>query len=155
MLAAVVAFSSVAASVLDHEVRWRDVGFQVVSPGQVRVTFEVYGRDGDQVRCQVRAADARYGDVGQVEVDLGPLTGAGEQVTVEVRTLAEASSASVRTCVLVPGRYTAPFVHRRSSAPVVGWSLSRGRRRPAGRGDGAGRDTERRGRPACPTPAPT
>ena len=101
-VAVVLAFVSVASSVLDHEVRWRDVGFDVVSEEQVRVTFEVYGREGDEVRCQVRAADARYGDVGQTDVDLGPLPGRGEQVTVDVRTLGEASSASVRTCVLLP-----------------------------------------------------
>lgn len=103
-LALVLAFVSVASSVLDHEVRWRDVAFDVVSPEVVRVTFEVYGREGDLVRCQVRAADARYSDVGQLDVDLGPLPAPGERTTVDVRTLGEASSASVRTCVLRPER---------------------------------------------------
>lgn len=97
-----LAFASVTASVLDREVRWRDVSFDVVSAEQVRVTFEVYGAEGDLVRCQVRATDTRYSDVGQLDVDLGPLPRRGEQVTVEVRTLATAVSASVRTCVLRP-----------------------------------------------------
>ena len=97
-----LAFASVTASVLDREVRWRDVSFDVVSAEQVRVTFEVYGAEGDLVRCQVRATDTRYSDVGQLDVDLGPLPRRGEQVTVEVRTLAPAVSASVRTCVLRP-----------------------------------------------------
>ena len=97
-----LAFASVTASVLDREVRWRDVSFDVVSAEQVRVTFEVYGAEGDLVRCQVRATDTRYSDVGQLDVDLGPLPRRGEQVTVEVRTLATAVSASVRTCVRRP-----------------------------------------------------
>ncbi len=102
VLALVLVSVSVASSVLDHEVRWRDVGFEVVSPEQVQVRFEVYGRVGDEVRCQVRATDARYSDVGQVDVDLGPLEARAERVSVELRTLGEASSASVRTCVLRP-----------------------------------------------------
>ena len=102
VLVAGLAFASVTSSVLDHEVRWRDVAFDVVSPDLVRVTFEAYGREGDLVRCQVRAADVRYSDVGQLDVDLGPLPAAGEQTTVDVRTLAPAASASVRTCVLRP-----------------------------------------------------
>jgi len=102
VLVAGVAFASVTASVLDRDVRWQDVSFDAVSPEQVRVTFEVYGAEGDMVRCQVRAADTRYSDVGQLDVDLGPLPRRGERVTVEVRTLALAVSASVRTCVLRP-----------------------------------------------------
>ena len=99
-VAVVLAFVSVASSVLDHEVRWRDVSFDVVSAELVTVTCEVSGREGAAVRCQGRAADARYGDVGQLDVDLGPLAAAGESATVEVRTLGRASSASVRTCEL-------------------------------------------------------
>ncbi len=101
---AVVAFTLVAVSALDRDVRWRDVGFTVVDPGRVQVRFEVYGDPGDMLRCQVRAADARYGDVGQVEVDLGPLPVRGLAEEVEVRTVAPASSASVRTCVVLPQR---------------------------------------------------
>lgn len=97
------AFATVTASVLDREVRWRDVGFDVVDAEQVQVTFEVYGTEGQRVRCLVRAADARYADVGQVEVDVGPLPEQGQSVVVEVRTVEPAASASVRTCVALPG----------------------------------------------------
>ena len=95
-------FAAVTAAVLDTDVRWRDVSFEVVDDRRVEVRFEVYAGEGDEVRCLVRAADARYGDVGQVEVDLGPLPARGEARTVQVRTVAPASSASVRTCVLLP-----------------------------------------------------
>ncbi|WP_380165978.1 DUF4307 domain-containing protein [Jannaschia sp. R86511] len=102
-VAAVAAFSAVTAALLDTDVRWRDVSFEVVDDELVQVRFEVYGAEGDRVRCQVRAADARYGDVGQVEVDLGPLPpGGGEARTVPVRTVAPAASASVRTCASLP-----------------------------------------------------
>ena len=100
--AGLAAFASVGAAVLEQDVRWRDVSFEVVDDELVRVRFEVYAEEGDRLRCQVRAADARYGDVGQVEVDLGPLPARGESRTVEVRTVAPASSASVRTCVRLP-----------------------------------------------------
>ena len=102
VLALLVSFASVTTAVLSDQVRWRDVGFDVVSPERVLVTFEVYADAGDRVRCQVRAADTRYGDVGQVEVDLGPLPARGQLQTVEVRTVAPAVSASVRTCVRLP-----------------------------------------------------
>jgi hypothetical protein len=101
-VAAVTAFVLVTASVLDTDLRWRDVSFSVLDDERVTVRFEVYGSEGDLVRCQVRAADARYGDVGQVEVDLGPLPARGQAATVEIRTVAPASSASVRTCVPLP-----------------------------------------------------
>lgn len=104
-LGAVVAVAAVALvtlSVLGSDVRWQDVSFEVVDDELVQVRFEVYADEGDRVRCQVRAADARYGDVGQVEVDLGPLPeGGAEGRTVDVRTVAPASSASVRACVLL------------------------------------------------------
>lgn len=99
---AAAALALVASSVLAPQVRWRDVGFDVVADDRVDVTFEVYADAGDVVRCQVRAADTRYGDVGQVEVDLGPLPAEGLQTTVAVRTAAPAVSASVRTCVPLP-----------------------------------------------------
>ena len=99
---ALAAFAAVTANVLDTDVRWRDVAFDVVDDDLVRVRFEVFGSEGENVRCLVRAADARYGDVGQVEVDLGPLPARGQAATVEVRTVAPAASASVRTCVPLP-----------------------------------------------------
>ncbi len=99
---AVAAFALVVSSLLDDGVRFRDISFAVVDDDLVQVRFEVYADEGDVVRCQVRAADARYGDVGQVEVDLGPLpAGGGEGATVDVRTVAPAASASVRACVRV------------------------------------------------------
>ncbi|MGJ7442395.1 DUF4307 domain-containing protein [Aquipuribacter sp. MA13-6] len=100
VVAAVGAFALVVTSLLDDGVRFRDVSFAVVDEDLVQVRFEVYADEGDLVRCQVRAADARYGDVGQVDVDLGPLPpGGGEGATVDVRTVAPAASASVRACV--------------------------------------------------------
>ncbi len=93
----------VGGSVLSTDLRWREVSF-VVGPREVQLTFEVYGEEGDMVRCQVRASDERFADVGQVDVDLGPLPARGQSRTVTVRTVAPATSASVRTCVLVPDR---------------------------------------------------
>jgi hypothetical protein len=90
------------AAGLSGGVRWQDVSFAVVDERTVRTTFEVYADPGDRVRCQVRAADARYNDVGQVDVDLGPLASRGTSTTVEVRTTGEAVTSSVRRCVLVP-----------------------------------------------------
>ncbi|WP_336924135.1 DUF4307 domain-containing protein [Aquipuribacter sp. SD81] len=102
VVAAVVA--SLVASLLRNaaDVTWRDVSFEVVDARTVRTTFEVYAEPGDRVRCQVRAADARYTDVGQVDVDLGPLQGRATSATATIRTTHEAVSSSVRTCVRLP-----------------------------------------------------
>ncbi|MFC5379474.1 DUF4307 domain-containing protein [Aquipuribacter nitratireducens] len=101
-LLAVSAFALVTRAVLADDVRWREVSFEVVDDHLVRTTFEVYADPGDRLRCQVRAADARYGDVGQVDVDLDPLAERATSVTTEVRTTSRAVTSSVRTCILVP-----------------------------------------------------
>ena len=86
-------------AVTANRVSWREVGFEVVSPELTTATFEVFAPPGATVRCQVRATDTSFVDVGQVDVDLGPVPRQGLRRTVEIRTLAEASSASVRRCV--------------------------------------------------------
>ena len=100
-LLTVGALVTVGTAVLDTDVRWREVAFDA-GPDQVQVTFEVFAREGDTVRCQVRATDQRFADVGQLDVDLGPLTAQGTSSTVTVRTVSPAVSASVRTCVVLP-----------------------------------------------------
>jgi hypothetical protein len=93
----------VGVAVLDRDVRWQTVMFQVTSPERVEVTFEVYGRAGDRVRCLVRATAEDFADVGQREVDLGPLPAGGDlRVTTTVRTIAPGANAGVRTCAVLP-----------------------------------------------------
>ncbi len=92
-----------ASAVLDRDVRWQTVTFEVTGPERVEVTFEVYGRSGDRVRCLVRATADDFADVGQREVDLGPLPPGGDlRVTTTVRTIAPGANAGVRTCVVLP-----------------------------------------------------
>ena len=95
------ALVTVSLGVLDSEVRWREVSF-VTEADQVELTFEVFAREGDTVRCQVRATDERYADVGQADVDLGPLPARGVSRTVTIRTVSPATSASVRACTVLP-----------------------------------------------------
>jgi hypothetical protein len=93
----------VALAVLDRDIRWQTVSFEVTGPERVEVTFEVYGRAGDRVRCLVRATADDFADVGQREVDLGPLPPGGDlRVTTTVRTIAPGANASVRTCAVLP-----------------------------------------------------
>lgn len=101
-LLAVLVLVSLTRAFVTPDTRWRDIAFTVVDDSRVEVTFEVYASPGDVIRCQVRASDTRFVDVGQVDVDLGPLTGNGERRTVSIRTVAPAVSASVRSCVLLP-----------------------------------------------------
>ncbi|MGF1660974.1 MAG: DUF4307 domain-containing protein [Kineosporiaceae bacterium] len=92
-----------AFAVLDRDVRWQTVTFEVTGPERVEVTFEVYGRAGDRVRCLVRATADDFADVGQREVDLGPLPAGGDlRVTTTVRTIAPGANAGVRTCAVLP-----------------------------------------------------
>ena len=91
----------VSLGVLDSDARWREVSF-ATAPEEVELTFEVFAGEGETVRCQVRATDERFADVGQLDVDLGPLPAQGTSRTVTIRTVSPATSASVRACVVLP-----------------------------------------------------
>jgi hypothetical protein len=99
---ALAAAALVTRAVVTDDVSWREVAFTVEDEHTVRLQWEVYADPGDRLRCQVRAADGRYNDVGQVDVDLGPLEGRALAVSTEVRTTSEAVTSSVRTCVRLP-----------------------------------------------------
>lgn len=102
---ALAAFLWFAVAVGDRDVRWRTATFQVTGPDRVEVTFEVRGRPGDRVRCLVRAAADDFADVGQREVDLGPLPPGGTlRAATTVRTIAPGANAAVRTCTVLPER---------------------------------------------------
>jgi len=98
---AVTVFVWTAVSFTTRDARWQDITFSVVDDSTVDVTFEVYAREGANLRCLIRAIDADNADVGQVERDIGPIEGTGARETVRIRTLREARGASVRTCVLL------------------------------------------------------
>lgn len=100
---ALAGFLWFAFEITDREARWQLVTFAVTDDEHVDVTFEVYGAEGDRLRCLVRAMDGDFADVGQVEVDLGPLPDGGAlRETVTVRTISPPANASVRTCAVLP-----------------------------------------------------
>jgi hypothetical protein len=105
LVVAAALFLWFALSVVDRDARWQLVSFVVTDPEHVDVTFEVYGEEGDRLRCLVRATSDDFADVGQVEVDLAPLpAGGARRETVTVRTIAPPANAGVRTCAVLPDR---------------------------------------------------
>ncbi|WP_062379798.1 DUF4307 domain-containing protein [Demequina pelophila] len=96
-LTAVVAWF--AFTLADEPVRWRDVGFAIVSPTEATATFDVFLYSEAGATCTVRALDVRYGEVGVATVEVDRADGAEQRVTATIRTTEEATSVTVQGCV--------------------------------------------------------
>ena len=79
-------------------VRWQDVGFDVISPTEADVTFDVYLYTDQPVTCYVHAMNVQYAEVGVGEVQIDPAQGSEQRFTVPIPTVEEANSALVRGC---------------------------------------------------------
>jgi hypothetical protein len=78
------------------------VGFDVVSPTETDVTFDVYLYTDQPVTCYVHAMNVQYAEVGVGEVDVDPAAGSEQRFTVPIATVETANSALVRGCGLTP-----------------------------------------------------
>lgn len=83
-------------------VRWQDVGFDVISPTEADVTFDVYLYTDQPVTCYVHAMNVQYAEVGVGEVEVDPADGDQQRFTVPIPTVEEANSALVRGCGPTP-----------------------------------------------------
>lgn len=81
----------------DRDVRWEDVGFQVMGDGRVDVTFDVIKDPEATARCTVTALSSGYATVGIATVDVGP---APERV---VRTLTTVRTQQLAVTGIVDG----------------------------------------------------
>lgn len=102
-LVAAVAVVWLGAGTLDDPVQWQDVGFSIVGPERIDVTFEVTKDPAATVRCDVTALSRSFAEVGVGSVELGPSADHVQRVTVEVATAELAVTGTVDTCVVVGG----------------------------------------------------
>jgi len=86
----------------NEPVRYKDFGFDVVSPERVDVTFEVYMDAGTTAVCTLDALNESYAQVGTVDVTIGPVDVAEARYTVEVATSELATTGIVQSCRVVP-----------------------------------------------------
>ncbi|WP_345714097.1 DUF4307 domain-containing protein, partial [Kineococcus glutinatus] len=78
------------------------ISFRVLDDTRVEARYTVALEPGDTVRCTLEALDARHGEVGVLEEDIGPsATGFVERTTV-IRTTGRAVTATVGTCPVLP-----------------------------------------------------
>jgi hypothetical protein len=88
---------------VDRDVRWNEVGYDVVDDVTLRVTYEVVKDPGATVRCTVQGLNAGYAVVGAVSEEIGPAEGRTVRRTVEVPTQERAVSGVVDDCTLGSG----------------------------------------------------
>lgn len=82
-------------------VRWKDVGFSVVSPTEVRATFDVYLYEDTDADCVVRALNPRFTEVGITTVRVERAAGAEQRIDATLATTEEATTAQVQYCAPV------------------------------------------------------
>lgn len=95
-LVAVVAWYALVAA--QEPVRWKDVGFSIVSPTQIDVTYEVYLYTDQDATCVVRALNPRFTEVGVATVEVVRANGAQQRLTTPITTTEEATTAQVQYC---------------------------------------------------------
>lgn len=104
LAAVAVAFGAwVAVSHVTASVTTQEVGFQIAADdSSVAVTFDITMPRDAVARCTLEALDARYAQVGLLDVEVGPFTQRVNRVTASVATSAPPVTAIVRSCRLAP-----------------------------------------------------
>lgn len=87
-----------ALTIADAPVRWRDVGFEIISPTEATVTFDVFFYDEEPVTCTVQALNVRFAEVGVDSVVVDPADGLSQRLTTTLVTTEEANTATVHHC---------------------------------------------------------
>lgn len=87
-----------AAGQAARPVRSWTVGYSVLDERGTEVTFDVAQRPGAVARCQVRALDGAFAEVGRAERTVGPSSARTVRVTAAIPTAARAVTAEVVRC---------------------------------------------------------
>ncbi|MBZ2196602.1 DUF4307 domain-containing protein [Occultella gossypii] len=90
----------IAVDMFAPSVDSRDVGFHVVDSESVRVTFDVTKPAERSAVCTLEALSTGYGQVGLLEVEIGPQPADTVRITSEVATSELATTGLVRACTL-------------------------------------------------------
>ncbi|SEJ35475.1 DUF4307 domain-containing protein [Demequina mangrovi] len=101
-IVALVGVTAWYAFVASHEaVRWKDVGFSVVSPTEITVTYDVYLYDDVDADCTLRALNTRFTEVGVATQRVSLEDGRQQRLEATLTTTEEATTAQVNYCVPV------------------------------------------------------
>lgn len=84
--------------VAHKDVRWQDVGFGIVSPTKVNVTYDVFLYADVPVTCHLRALNTRFAEVGVATQHVDPAAGKAQRLTATFATTEEATTALVNYC---------------------------------------------------------
>jgi len=85
-------------SIAHQAVRWQDVGFNIVSPTEARVTYDVFLYSDAAVTCHLRALNTRFAEVGVTTQHIDPAAGNAQRLTATLATTEEATTALVHYC---------------------------------------------------------
>ena len=98
-LAVLIALASWWGWTIAHQaVRWQDVGFDIVSPTEARVTYDVFLYSDTPVTCHLRALNTRFAEVGVATQHVDPAAGNAQRFTATFATTEEATTALVNYC---------------------------------------------------------
>jgi hypothetical protein len=84
------------------DVRWTDVGFQIVDNSRVTVTYDVGKDPAATAVCSLQALDQAKSTVGIARVTIGPASARVTRRTDEIRTSALAVTGVVKECEVRP-----------------------------------------------------
>lgn len=84
--------------VAGRDVRWSDVGYDVVDDTTVVVTFTVVKDPKGTAVCTVEALNSQFAKVGLATVEIGPAEQRAVQRTATVRTAERAVTGVVESC---------------------------------------------------------
>jgi hypothetical protein len=82
------------------DVRWTDLGYQVIDNSRVTVTYDVGKDPGATAVCSLRALDRFKSAVGIARVTIGPAPQRVTRRTDEIRTSALAVTGIVQECTV-------------------------------------------------------
>ncbi|WP_165962764.1 DUF4307 domain-containing protein [Occultella glacieicola] len=97
-VAGIAVLAWIAVDMFAPSVESRDVGFHVVDSESVRVTFDVTKPAERSAVCTLEALSTGYGQVGLLQVEIGPQVADTVRITAEVATSEEATTGLVRAC---------------------------------------------------------
>ncbi len=79
-------------------VRWRDVGYSIVSPTEASTTFEVFLYSDADATCRLRALSKTHAEVGIADVLVRRSNGAQQRFMTTLTTVEEAVTVVVAYC---------------------------------------------------------
>ncbi|WP_061961686.1 DUF4307 domain-containing protein [Demequina flava] len=85
----------------DQDARWKTVGYDIQSPTEAEITFDVHVYADEPVECVVRAMTTSFAEVGIASHTVDPDDGRTQRITLPITTVEEATTAEVNYCAIV------------------------------------------------------